>query len=128
MGDEFNQKVHDMTIMRLNEKIEEVNRNLHSRLDATNSYVVEECSRVSQRSDENDSVIKSDVVLNRQTLSSHAEKFAQNDAWRSSTEVEMRNLVKEISNLVKINTWMMTTTIVTLIGFVLWYIKQLGGI
>ena len=59
-------------------------------------------------------------------LNNHSERIDKLEQFKSSTENELRNLVEQIKNLVATLKWMITTAIVSLLGFFIWYIQNLG--
>ena len=63
---------------------------------------------------------------NEKRLNNHSERIDKLEQFRSSTETEMRNLVEQIKALVSTIKWMMTSTILLLVGFLIWYIQNLG--
>ena len=63
---------------------------------------------------------------NEKRLNNHSERIDKLEQSRSSTETEMRNLVEQIKALVSTIKWMMTSTILLLVGFLIWYIQNLG--
>lgn len=64
--------------------------------------------------------------VNSTRLNNHSERIDKLEQFRSSTETEMRNLVEQIKALVSTIKWMMSSTIVLLAGFLIWYIQRLG--
>ena len=60
-------------------------------------------------------------------LNIHGDRIDKLEQFRSSTEVEMRNLIEQIKSLVSTIKWMMTSVIVLLAGFLIWYIQNIGG-
>ena len=64
--------------------------------------------------------------VNCTRLNNHSERIDKLEQFRSSTETEMRNLVEQIKALVSTIKWMMTSTILLLVGFLIWYIQNLG--
>lgn len=63
---------------------------------------------------------------NEKRLNNHGERIDKLEQFRSSTETEMRNLIEQIKSLVSTIKWMMTSTILLLAGFLIWYIQNLG--
>lgn len=59
-------------------------------------------------------------------LNNHSERIDKLEQFKSSTENELRNLVEQIKNLVATLKWMITTAIVSLLGFFIWYIQSIG--
>lgn len=57
----------------------------------------------------------------------HSDRLDNLEKFKSGTEVEMKNLVEQIKSLVSTIKWMMTSTVVLLAGFFIWYIQTLGG-
>lgn len=64
--------------------------------------------------------------VNSQRLNNHSDRIDKLEQFRSSTETEMKNLIEQIKSLVSTIKWMMTSTIVLLAGFLIWYIQKLG--
>lgn len=64
---------------------------------------------------------------NEKRLNNHSERIDKLEQFRSSTETEMRNLVEQIKALVSTIKWMMSSTIVLLAGFLIWYIQKIGA-
>lgn len=64
--------------------------------------------------------------VNNTRLNNHSERIDKLEQFRSSTETEMKNLVEQIKSLVSTIRWMMTSTIVILASFLIWYIQKLG--
>lgn len=65
--------------------------------------------------------------VNERRLNAHGERLDCLEQFRASTETEMKNLIEQIKSLVSTIKWMMTTTIVMLAGFLIWYIQNIGG-
>lgn len=63
---------------------------------------------------------------NERRLNNHSERIDKLEQFRSSTETEMKNLVEQIKSLVSTIKWMMTSTIVILASFLIWYIQKMG--
>lgn len=59
-------------------------------------------------------------------INNHSERIDKLEQFRSSTETEMKNLIEQIKSLVSTIKWMMTSTIIVLVGFFIWYIQNLG--
>ena len=59
-------------------------------------------------------------------LGDHSKRIKGLENYKSANEVEIRNLVEQIKNLVATLKWMITTAIVSLLGFFIWYIQSLG--
>ena len=63
---------------------------------------------------------------NDNRLNNHSDRIKTLENYRSANEVEIRNLVEQIKNLVATLKWMITTAIVSLLGFFIWYIQSIG--
>ena len=63
---------------------------------------------------------------NENRLNNYGSRIDLLEQFRSGTETQMANLVEQIKSLVSTIQWMMTFTIVTLVGFMLWYIQNIG--
>lgn len=59
-------------------------------------------------------------------LNDHSKRIDALEQFKSSTEIEIRNLVEQIKNLVSTIKWFMGLTFTVLAGFFIWYIQQLG--
>ncbi len=59
-------------------------------------------------------------------MDNHGDRIDKLEQFRSSTETEMKNLIEQIKSLVSTIKWMMTSTIIALVGFFIWYIQNLG--
>ena len=59
-------------------------------------------------------------------LNNHGERIDKIEQFRSSTEIEIRNLIEQIKALVSTMKWFIGLTFTTLVGFFIWYIQQLG--
>lgn len=70
--------------------------------------------------------IDKQFTTNEKRLNNHGDRIDKLEQFRSSTETEMRNLVEQIKALVSTIKWMMTSTILLLVGFLIWYIQNLG--
>ena len=58
-------------------------------------------------------------------LNNHSERIDKLEQFRSGTEVEMKNLVEQIGQLVATIKWQTTSTIIILVGFFIWYIQNI---
>ena len=56
----------------------------------------------------------------------HSGRIKKLENYRSANEVEIRNLVEQIKNLVVTLKWMSATAIVSLLGFFFWYVQSIG--
>ena len=59
-------------------------------------------------------------------INNHSDRIDKLEQFKSSTENELRNLVEQIKNLVATLKWMITTAIVSLLGFFIWYIQSIA--
>ena len=59
-------------------------------------------------------------------MNNHGDRIDKLEQFRSATENEMRNLIEQIKALVSTIKWMVTTTIMVLVGFFIWYVQQIG--
>ena len=59
-------------------------------------------------------------------INNHSDRIDKLEQFKSSTETELRNLVEQIKNLVATLKWMITTAIVSLLGFFIWYIQSIA--
>lgn len=59
-------------------------------------------------------------------LNNHGERIDKIEQFRSSTEIEIKNLIEQIKALVSTMKWFIGLTFTTLVGFFIWYIQQLG--
>ena len=59
-------------------------------------------------------------------LGDHSKRIKRLENYKSANEVEIRNLVEQIKNLVATLKWMMATAFVSLLGFFIWYIQTIG--
>lgn len=59
-------------------------------------------------------------------LNNHSDRIDKLEQFKSGTEIEMKNLIEQIKALVSTIKWMMTSTIVMLAGFLMWYIQKIG--
>ena len=59
-------------------------------------------------------------------LNDHSKRIDTLEQFKSSTEIEIRNLIEQIKSLVSAIKWFMTFGIATLVGFFIWYIQQIG--
>jgi sugar-specific transcriptional regulator TrmB len=58
-------------------------------------------------------------------LNNHSERIDKLEQFKSSTEVEIRNLIEQIKSLVQTLKWSMGVIVTTLVAFFIWYIKGL---
>lgn len=70
--------------------------------------------------------IDKQFAVDNTRLNNHSERIDKLEQFRSSTETEMKNLVEQIKSLVSTIKWMMTSTIVILASFLIWYIQKMG--
>ena len=47
------------------------------------------------------------------------------EQYRTGNEIQMRNFVEQIKKMVTMQTWLVGTLIVSLLGFFIWYIQSL---
>lgn len=64
--------------------------------------------------------------ITERRLNNHSSRIDSLEQFRSSTEIEIKNLVEQIKSLVSTIKWFMGLTFTTLVGFFIWYIQQLG--
>lgn len=65
-------------------------------------------------------------ITQERRINNHSERIDKLEQFKSSTETELRNLVEQIKNLVATLKWMITTAIVSLLGFFIWYIQSIA--
>jgi len=58
-------------------------------------------------------------------LDNHGNRLDILEQFKSSTEIEIRNLIEQIQSLVTTMRWFMGLMLGTLIGFFIWYIQTL---
>ena len=58
-------------------------------------------------------------------LNNHADRIDDLEKFQSSTQIEIRNLIEQIKSLVSVMRWGITSTIMVLLGFFVWYIQKL---
>lgn len=59
------------------------------------------------------------------TIDSHRSRIGNLEQFRSSTEIEIKNLVKQIGDLVSVIKWFMGLLATSMIGFFIWYVQML---
>ena len=59
-------------------------------------------------------------------LNNHSGRIKSLENYRSANEVEIRNLVEQIKNLVGTLKWMITSLVAMLAGFFIWYVQTIG--
>lgn len=65
-----------------------------------------------------------DVQDNR--LNNHGDRIDMLERYQSRSEVQIKNLCEQIKSLVTTIKWSMGLLITTLVGFIIWYIQNLG--
>ena len=65
------------------------------------------------------------IIRNEKLLENHGDRILNLERHKSRTEVQIENLIKEISGLINTMRWLMGLIISGLSGFFLWYIKSL---
>ena len=65
------------------------------------------------------------IEIDTTRLNNHAERIDDLEKFQSSTQIEIRNLIEQIKSLVSVMRWGITSTIMLLLGFFLWYVQQL---
>ena len=63
---------------------------------------------------------------NDERLNNHSDRIKTLENYRSANEVEIRNLVEQIKNLVGTLKWMITSLVAMLAGFFIWYVQTIG--
>ena len=63
---------------------------------------------------------------NNDRLNNHSERIKSLENYKSANEVEIRNLVEQIKNLVGTLKWMITSLVAMLAGFFIWYVQTIG--
>ena len=58
-------------------------------------------------------------------LDNHGNRLDILEQFKSSTEIEIRNLIEQIQSLITTMRWFMGLMLGTLIGFFIWYIQTL---
>lgn len=69
--------------------------------------------------------IKEQIKRNETRLNNHSERIKQLEYYRTRTEVQVENLIKEIASLVSTMRWTMGLLVTTLVAFFIWYIQSL---
>ena len=69
--------------------------------------------------------IKEQIKRNETRLNNHSERIKQLEYYRTRTEVQVENLIKEIGSLVSTMRWTMGLLVTTLVAFFIWYIQSL---
>lgn len=69
--------------------------------------------------------MKEKIERNETRLNNHSERIKLLENYRTRTEVQIENLIKEIGSLVSTMRWTMTLLVTTLAGFFIWYIQSL---
>lgn len=69
--------------------------------------------------------IKEQIKRNETRLDKHSERIKQLEYYRTRTEVQVENLIKEIASLVSTMRWTMGLLVTTLVAFFIWYIQSL---
>ena len=58
-------------------------------------------------------------------LNDHSKKIDSLEQFKSSSQIEIKNLIEQIKSLVSTIKWFMGLTFTTLVGFFIWYIQKL---
>lgn len=69
--------------------------------------------------------MKEQIKRNETRLNNHSERIKQLEYYRTRTEVQVENLIKEIGSLVSTMRWTMGLLVTTLVAFFIWYIQSL---
>ena len=69
--------------------------------------------------------MKEQIKRNETRLNNHSERIKQLENYRTRTEVQVENLIKEIASLVSTMRWTMGLLVTTLVAFFIWYIQSL---
>lgn len=69
--------------------------------------------------------MKEQIKRNETRLNNHSERIKQLEYYRTRTEVQVENLIKEIGSLVSTMRWTMGLLVTTLVAFFIWYIQNL---
>lgn len=69
--------------------------------------------------------MKEQIKRNETRLNNHSERIKQLENYRTRTEVQVENLIKEIASLVSTMRWTMGLLVTTLVTFFIWYIQSL---
>lgn len=72
-------------------------------------------------------LINEKVARNEKRINSHSDRLKELEKNQTSVIIQIDYLVKEISSLVSTIKWASTFTIITLVGFFIWYIQNLKG-
>lgn len=64
-------------------------------------------------------------ITHERILNKHGERIDAMEQFKSSTQVEMRNLVEQIKSLVNTIKWLAGLSFGTLLSFFIWYIQKL---
>lgn len=62
---------------------------------------------------------------NEDKISRHDSRIHELERFRYGTEEQIKNLIKQIADLISIIKWFLGVSITTLIGFFIWYIQTL---
>lgn len=60
-------------------------------------------------------------------INKHGERLDKLEIYQSKTEVELRNLIKKIDDLIGILKWFLLGLLGAGGSFIVWYIQSLGG-
>ena len=69
--------------------------------------------------------MKEQIKRNETRLNNHSDRIKKLENYRTRTEVQIENLIKEIGSLVSTMRWTMALLVTTLVGFFIWYIQSL---
>jgi len=74
---------------------------------------------------EKHSRIDEKFITHEKRINNHSERIDQLEQFKSSTQIEIKNLIEQIKSLVSTIKWFMGLTFGTLLGFFIWYIQKL---
>ena len=69
--------------------------------------------------------MKEQIKRNETRLNNHSDRIKQLENYRTRTEVQIENLIREIGSLVSTMRWTMGLLVTTLVAFFIWYIQSL---
>lgn len=75
--------------------------------------------------DERRETINGRISKNESRIDKHGERIDSLEQSRAGSDMQMKHLIKEVSNLVSTMKWFMALSGTTLLGFFIWYIQSL---
>lgn len=73
----------------------------------------------------NEELVNKQLETHEKRLNNHGDRLDKLEQYKSSSEVEIRNLCEQIKSLVSTIKWSMGMLITSLVGFFIWYIQTL---